>query len=227
MKMVSLLAEIVLVIPHSYAGQERLFSVVHKNKTDSRSSLKLDGSLSSNLAMKCHNPEAVTPCYKWQPDEDPLRSPKKQQKYVKWVKLEDLRDDEGRQVLHRHFFAGVKTLFITGTTDVMFSTLGVTNQATRKKAQPCPTQMNEHVETLRRNFTSSDLNVFLVHLQTLAQSEQEHTLKNLQGKELAKILKALGQPAFMEKRKEKQINTHLEAAKGGLVCAKFPDEVCI
>jgi hypothetical protein len=92
---------------------------------------------------------------------------------------------------------------------------------------PGPTQTNEHVETLRRNFTSSGLNVFLVHLQTLAQSEQEHTLKNLQGKEIAKILKALGQPAFMGKRKEKQINTLLGAVKGGLVCAKFPDEVCI
>ena len=88
---------------------------------------------------------------------------------------------------------------------------------------PGPTQTNEHVETLRRNFTSSGLNVFLVHLQTLAQPEQEHTLKNLQGIELAKILKALEQPAFMGKRKEKQINTLLEAA--GLVCARFPDEV--
>jgi hypothetical protein len=29
---------------------------------------------------------------------------------VKLVKREDLRDDEGRQVSHRHFFAGVKTL---------------------------------------------------------------------------------------------------------------------
>ena len=29
---------------------------------------------------------------------------------VKLVKREDLRDDEGRQVSHRHFFAGVKRL---------------------------------------------------------------------------------------------------------------------
>ena len=79
---------------------------------------------------------------------------------------------------------------------------------------PGPTQTNEHVETLKRNFTSSGLSVFLVHLQTLAQSEQEHTLKNLQGKEIAKILKALGQPVFMGKKKEKQINTLLEGSKG-------------
>lgn len=75
-KYLPLLAEIVLVIPHSNAGQERLFSVVRKNKTDSRSSLKLDGSLSSILAMKCHNPEGVTPCYKWQPDGDLLQKSK-------------------------------------------------------------------------------------------------------------------------------------------------------
>ena len=66
----------VLVIPHSNAGQERLFSIVRKNKTDSRSSLKLDGSLFSILAMKCHNPEAVTPCYKWQPHDNLLQMSK-------------------------------------------------------------------------------------------------------------------------------------------------------
>lgn len=36
-------AELVLVLPHSNAGEERLFSMVRKNKTDSRSALKLDG----------------------------------------------------------------------------------------------------------------------------------------------------------------------------------------
>ena len=76
-KYLPLLAEIVLVIPHSNAGQERLFSIVRKNKTDSRSSLKLDGSLSSILAVKCHNPEAVTPCYKWQPNDDLLQKSKR------------------------------------------------------------------------------------------------------------------------------------------------------
>ena len=37
------LAEIVLVLPHSNTELERIFSVVRKNKTDSCSSLKLDG----------------------------------------------------------------------------------------------------------------------------------------------------------------------------------------
>ena len=72
-KHLPLVAEIVLIIPHSNSGQERLFSIVRKNKTDSRSSLKLDGSLSSILAMKCQNPESVTPCFKWRPEEEILQ----------------------------------------------------------------------------------------------------------------------------------------------------------
>ena len=40
-------ASLVLVLPYSNAGLERLFSIVRRNKTDMRSSLKLDGTLSS------------------------------------------------------------------------------------------------------------------------------------------------------------------------------------
>lgn len=40
-------AELILVLPYSNAGEERLFSMVHKNKTDSGSSLKFDGTLSN------------------------------------------------------------------------------------------------------------------------------------------------------------------------------------
>ena len=75
-KYLPLIAEIVLVIPHSNSGQQRLFSIVRKNKTDNTSSLKLDDSMSSILAMKCHNPESVTPCHKWKPDEDVLKRSK-------------------------------------------------------------------------------------------------------------------------------------------------------
>ena len=62
-------AEAVLVIGHSNAGEERLFSMVRKNKTDSRSALSLDGTLSNLLSMKLHYPEDSTPCYKWKPEE--------------------------------------------------------------------------------------------------------------------------------------------------------------
>ena len=37
----------VLTIPHSNAGEERVFSTIRKNKTDFRSNLDLRGSLSS------------------------------------------------------------------------------------------------------------------------------------------------------------------------------------
>ena len=45
-------AELVLILPHSNVVEERLFSMVHKNKTDSRSSHRFDGILSNLLAMK-------------------------------------------------------------------------------------------------------------------------------------------------------------------------------
>ena len=46
-KVLPRIAVIVLVLPHSNASLERLFSIVRKNKTDMRSCLKLDGTSSS------------------------------------------------------------------------------------------------------------------------------------------------------------------------------------
>ena len=43
----SKVARLVLVLPHSNAGEERVFSMVRLNKTPYRSSLNLDGTLSS------------------------------------------------------------------------------------------------------------------------------------------------------------------------------------
>ena len=40
------IANAVLTIPHSNAGEERIFSLINKNKTPSRNSLSLDGTLS-------------------------------------------------------------------------------------------------------------------------------------------------------------------------------------
>ena len=48
------IAEAVMTIPHSNAGEERIFSLINKNKTPTRSSLKLDGTLSSLIAVKTH-----------------------------------------------------------------------------------------------------------------------------------------------------------------------------
>eukprot|EP00795_Rhopilema_esculentum_P010107 gene10107-18765_t len=71
------LAEIILIIPHSNAELERLFSIVKKNKSLERSSMKLGGTLSSILAMKTMYPESNTPCYSWKPTEEVLESSKK------------------------------------------------------------------------------------------------------------------------------------------------------
>ena len=62
-------AELILVLPHSNAEKERLFSIVRKNKTESRSSMNLSGTLSSILAMKTSFPESTIPCSRWQPDD--------------------------------------------------------------------------------------------------------------------------------------------------------------
>uniref|UniRef100_A0A1X7UKB6 HAT C-terminal dimerisation domain-containing protein n=1 Tax=Amphimedon queenslandica TaxID=400682 RepID=A0A1X7UKB6_AMPQE len=55
---------LVLVIPHSNAEEERVFSLITKNKTGFRPSLKLDGTLSIIIQMKLANPE---PCHRYEP----------------------------------------------------------------------------------------------------------------------------------------------------------------
>ncbi|MGH0135235.1 UNVERIFIED_CONTAM: hypothetical protein FKN15_061761 [Acipenser sinensis] len=61
----SQIACLVLVVPHSNADEERLFSQVCKNKTEFRPNLDIDRSLSSIITVKVNNKE---PCNKFQPD---------------------------------------------------------------------------------------------------------------------------------------------------------------
>ena len=70
----SRIAKLVLTLPHSSAAEERVFSLVRLNKTPYRSSLSLDGTLSSILTVKMFNPE---PCYKFEPPVDMLEKSKK------------------------------------------------------------------------------------------------------------------------------------------------------
>ena len=70
----SKVAKLVLTLPHSNAGEERVFSLVRLNKTPYRSSLSLDGTLSSILTVKLHNPE---PCYEFEPPKEMLEKSKK------------------------------------------------------------------------------------------------------------------------------------------------------
>lgn len=64
----------VLVIPHSNASEERVFSMVHKNKTPFRPSLGLDGTLQSILPVRLGIEE---PCEKFEPTKDLLVNAKK------------------------------------------------------------------------------------------------------------------------------------------------------
>ena len=73
-KLLPKIAEVVLIIPHSNAELERLFSIVKKNKSLECSSMKPDGTLSSILAKKTMYPESSTPCYHWKPTEDILKT---------------------------------------------------------------------------------------------------------------------------------------------------------
>ena len=75
-KCLSKLAEIDLVLLYSNAEPEGLFNIVRKNKTDSRSSQKLDGTLSSILAMNSKYPESRSPSFKWEPDNEIIKCTK-------------------------------------------------------------------------------------------------------------------------------------------------------
>lgn len=61
----SKVAKLVLVIPHSNAGEERVFTMVKKNKTPFRPSLSLDKTLSGLLTVKLAINEL---CHKFEPD---------------------------------------------------------------------------------------------------------------------------------------------------------------
>ena len=57
----------VLVLPHSNVQLERLFNTVKKNKTDTRSSLKLDETFSNILTVKSRYLQLKILCHKWKP----------------------------------------------------------------------------------------------------------------------------------------------------------------
>lgn len=63
-------ARIVLLLPNSNAGIERVFSMVNKNKMEcsDRNRLDVEKSLSSILTVKLDRPEMVMKCYEFTPD---------------------------------------------------------------------------------------------------------------------------------------------------------------
>lgn len=64
----SQIARLVLIIPHSNAGPERVFSLVRVNRNDQRNRLNYDGTLTSALTVKMDRPDRNdNPCYKYEP----------------------------------------------------------------------------------------------------------------------------------------------------------------
>ena len=66
----SKVAKLVLTLPHSNAAEERVFSIVHKNKTSFRPNLSLDTTLRSLLTVKL---ATHGPCFKIEPAEEVVR----------------------------------------------------------------------------------------------------------------------------------------------------------
>ena len=63
----------ILVVPHSNAANERVFSMIRKNKTKFRSRLDLSKSLNFVMRVKMSLPEQIQPCYRWKPDKELLK----------------------------------------------------------------------------------------------------------------------------------------------------------
>lgn len=66
-------AQVVLTIPHSNAGEERVFSIIRKIKRDDRGMLQLEGTLSSLIMVKMNLPG---PCFKYEPSKQVLKDAK-------------------------------------------------------------------------------------------------------------------------------------------------------
>ena len=67
----------VLTVPHSNAAEERVFSVIRKNKNEFRARLKLSGSLNSIMRIKMAIPESLIECHEWKPSKELLTKCKK------------------------------------------------------------------------------------------------------------------------------------------------------
>lgn len=62
----------VLAISHSNAGEERVFLMIRKNKTEFRSRLQLGDSLNAIMRIKMSVPRELMPCYRWEPSHELL-----------------------------------------------------------------------------------------------------------------------------------------------------------
>ena len=72
-KRLSSISKLILVLPHSNAEEERLFSIVRKNKTAFRPTLDPKGTLSSILTIKFAGKE---PAHQFEPPKELLKKAK-------------------------------------------------------------------------------------------------------------------------------------------------------
>lgn len=70
----SAIAKLVLILPHSNADAERVFSMVGLNKTKTRNALALDGTLSAIMTVKMAGIEPH--CFKWEPPVSVIKASK-------------------------------------------------------------------------------------------------------------------------------------------------------
>jgi hypothetical protein len=63
----------VLTVPHSNAAEELVFSLIRKNKTDFRSNLDLETSLSCIMTIKMNKPASLLPCHRFKPSKELLK----------------------------------------------------------------------------------------------------------------------------------------------------------
>ena len=66
----------VLTVPYSNAAEERVFSIIRKNKTEFLSRLDVT-SLNAIMVVKMSTPESLLPCYRWKPTKELLKACKK------------------------------------------------------------------------------------------------------------------------------------------------------
>ena len=96
-----------------------------------------------------------------------------------------------------------------------------------KKNTSRQTRASTEILTLREAFgCSKTVADFLSNLEKLPQTDRKALLSELHGKELTKILKAIGQPGLKGKRKENQITLLLQAIEKGVSSIRSPEEVC-
>ena len=74
-KFLSKVARLVLVLPHSNASTERIFSLIRKNKTVSHPSLTIERTLDSVLTVRANQKDPC--CHKFKPTASLLKKAKK------------------------------------------------------------------------------------------------------------------------------------------------------